>query len=319
LTEARRKDLEAYVAKFKERHDKLQEEQDALGRERIRFSNDVPWILSIVCDELIKQLLEHAMDRVLLADKKIIQVSHMHEEGVDKLTLYPLVANLRLWKNPPEAPLKKNAKKGAAMPQNVPAPEPVEHDKYPFKYYVAEICANLISPEVTGADGKVTKQDNGKYAVVRVSEHIKKYCSDLLVQLLERLAPLVQLKLEAMNVKTITNTAIMSTIQEILEDGQEPVEELKYETKLAADPEEVKKEKAKRKTSKQAKMEAEVQGKAYVETNVFRTPEEIPKTNQLVVTKTLKFKNSRFETLRETIDRKLAECKKDITEEDEKV
>lgn len=66
----------------------------ALSRERTRFSNEASIALSIICDELIQQIIGHTMNRVLAAKKKIIQVCHLHEPGVEKLSLYPLIKNL---------------------------------------------------------------------------------------------------------------------------------------------------------------------------------------------------------------------------------
>ena len=97
LSEERKLQLQAQVDAFAPRLKEVTDKVVALSKEKIRFSSDAPAVLSITFDELIQQLLEHAMDRVLLADKKIIQISHLHEEGVDKLPLYPLVKTLPSW------------------------------------------------------------------------------------------------------------------------------------------------------------------------------------------------------------------------------
>jgi hypothetical protein len=97
LNDARRAELQAAVDAFAPRFKEVSERAAALSKERVRFSSDAPVVLSIVFDELVQQLLEHAMNRVLLADKKIIQINHLHEEGVEKLSLYPLIKTLPSW------------------------------------------------------------------------------------------------------------------------------------------------------------------------------------------------------------------------------
>ncbi len=87
-------EFEATVAKVTPFVSEYELKMDALSRERERFSSEAPVVLSIVCDELVRQLVKHTIDHALSKGKKIIQVCHMHSEGVDKLPLYRLVASL---------------------------------------------------------------------------------------------------------------------------------------------------------------------------------------------------------------------------------
>ncbi len=91
LTEPERAAAQKLVGELSGSTHELELKIAALSRERTRFSNEASIVLSIVCDELIQQLVSHTMDRVLLAKKKIIQVSHLHEQGIESLPLYPLV------------------------------------------------------------------------------------------------------------------------------------------------------------------------------------------------------------------------------------
>ncbi|NHA11435.1 hypothetical protein G7Z25_17240, partial [Enterobacter roggenkampii] len=94
LTDVERVAFQATVDSMSAKTPELEMKIAALSRERTRFSNEAAVALSIVCDELIQQLTDHAMKRVLLAKKKIIHVSHLHEAGVEQLSLYPLFKSL---------------------------------------------------------------------------------------------------------------------------------------------------------------------------------------------------------------------------------
>lgn len=247
-------DLAEYLAKYKAAFDKLTLEVSelemklsALRQERIRFSNDAPVALSIICDELIKQLTDHTVVRALAAKKKIIQIRHLHEEGVEKLSLYPLIKTLpsfvatsqqlakKLNKESQETdkPLKgvekESTKKKKHMDKNSTTDMPkfkveeVEYDdndgesKTSFKFYVGLVCHNLITNEP-------------KYAkTVRISAEIREYLSNLLVEFIRRLASLIRLTAAScMKNKTVNNVAVLRTVEALLIDGHVTLETIEY-------------------------------------------------------------------------------------------
>lgn len=89
--------IEPFVTEYKLK-------KDALSRDRVRFSNEAPIVLNIICDELVKQLFTYAMDRTLAHGMSNVEIKHMFLDPVnvglpagpsfDSLSLYPLVKTL---------------------------------------------------------------------------------------------------------------------------------------------------------------------------------------------------------------------------------
>lgn len=302
------------------RKQEIEEELSALAKERIRFSSEAADVLGIVFDELIKQLLVHAMNRVISEEKRIIQVSHMHGPGVENLSLYPLVSALPSWKNPPSPPKKEKApepvvhKKGAkggkkAAKQTktttkthakthakakvevhheqeeeheIQQHELPDHDKTTFNFYINDACTALINenPKYNHIE-----DGNGKVSRIRVSSHIRAYCSTLLIELIARLSPQIQFSIDTMNVRTVGKKIIMKIIQGILFDCQPIKEELVYETKMVTPV-----------------WEKDADGK-----HIGEKPEPKP---TLVISKKMSFEGTYFAELCKLIDEKCSHLEK---------
>ncbi len=282
----------------------------ALSCERVRFSDGAAMILAIVCDELVIQLVDLAMKQVLLDDKKIVQIYHLHKHGKSKddpapgtesLTLYPLIGPLPLFiktaekyrleedaiatakehkqlltqaeknfrkkygvklhkkkaapSNPPQDPTQPPATEQPTAPADNAAdelvnsvineaagelpvvppaaeqptaaessqPEEEEYDtKTSFKYYIYQTCKDLIN-------------SNPRYSEVRTSPLFREYISDLLIEFIQRICPLIALTAKSMGNKTINDSAICRTIKSIMIDGNQSIETIEYPA-LITDP-----------------------------------------------------------------------------------
>jgi histone H3/H4 len=256
----------------------------ALSQEKTRFSNAASIALSIVCDELVSTLVRHIMKSAIESEKKIIHVDHLHNSGVDKLYVYPLVKSLpsfiekaalytRLEKNQEIDrkvlvsinKLKKEYKKKygknvtikksehaqvIAQPEATPShivadvreDEEVEDHKTSFKFYVHLICKKLIEEN----------KDIPEYKSLRISTEIKEYLSDLLVEFIQRISPLVRLTTDSMKNKTVNDVAILRVVEAILIDGKPHEERLTLEPCEVIDPEVLKEETAKKEAEKAA-------------------------------------------------------------------
>ncbi len=295
---------------------------DALARERVRFSNNAPDVLSVVCGELIHQLVTHTVDNAISLDKKIIKIDHLHSESVSTLPLYPLIRNLpsfmeyqktfaskntsvqldkmkkdlkdKLWKEfrsrYNEAPLVKK-KKVAAAPLAVPAAEEPAHAED------AEEDADESTDGKTSFRFYVVQEcryviglDKYKNSGVRISTEIKEYLSTLLVEFIQRVAFLVQRTAEAMTRKTINKTAIMKTVEKLLIDGHTPTETITYTDTLVPDPALYEAEVKKRN-------DAKAQGTTY-KINL----DAIPKVKGFAVTKNVTYPDVGFKALEEKVN-----------------
>lgn len=178
LTDARREALTKYLADNDATIKKYEEELTALQHARIRFSEETGRVVRDIVFVMIRELLTHAFDSCKLADKTIVQVSNVHAPGVEKLSCYPLIANLPKWRNPPEA-VKKHTKEetaatptqpaaaGAAQPAAAAPAQPaaaavaVEDEAESgrgastFKHYITEICSEMTNPSKVNPDGTV--------------------------------------------------------------------------------------------------------------------------------------------------------------------
>lgn len=322
-------DFEAAEAPAKSLAYTLEAKVAALSRERTRFSNEASIVLSIICDELVQQLVEHTMNRVLAAKKKIIQISHLHESGVESLSLYPLIKSLpsftatasklanelrlegakstlaaALAQAEKEFKKKYNVhvpKKRKDVPNAVetPAAEPVAepaaeeaHDaendeedaadsKTSFKFYVHQVCKELVKKDA-------------KYKAVRVSTEIRGYLSDLLIEFIQRISPLVLLTANSMKNKTVNDVAILRTVESLLIDGHSAVETVELQPAKIPDPAVVKAELAKRDEEKKAGREYKI------------NLEAVPKVDGFVAHRSIAFMNSGYSALAVKVNEKLA-------------
>lgn len=296
----------------------------ALSRERVRFANDAPVALSIVCDKLIQQLIVHAMTKVLAAKKKIVQVSHLHEAGVEQLSLYPLIKSLpsfvqtsqdlaaaartaefeKAVKDAKEQAFKEFKKQYAdVLPKKkkgqaaAVAPAPAEP--------VAEQVTPVAEEEDDSADSKTTFKfyvsqvckevikGNLAYTHVRISTDIRNYLSNLLIELIRRLSSLILLTTEDMKIKTVNDVAILNVVKKLLVDGHEPTETITFRQEQVPDPEAVKAELQKKEEAKKAGTEYKVD------------LEKLPKVAGYVAVRSVSYESSGYAQLAQEVADKL--------------
>ncbi len=296
----------------------------ALTRERIRIAGDSSLVLSTVSERLVVQLAMHAIDRAIASKKKIIMVSHLHEDGVSKLPLFPLIEPLptfrkhadRLAKLASDSAAKEHdtalliqarkdfkrefalqIKNGAKSNQvakpaettqvqtHADAEDDNEQDsKTSFKFYVSTVCSNL------------TKRDDlPQYHGIRFSTDLKGYLSDLLIELIHRLSGLVLLTAGSMKNKTIGNVAIMRTIESLMTDGHKPVEVIEYKMGDIRDPAVIEAENTKRKESEKAGLKHE-----------NMPVSKIPLVSGLVAVRTVSYPTSGYDAIFSEVKDKLA-------------
>jgi len=277
--------LKADIAKHKEGGDlqgvaplsDLEAKVAAVSRERVRFSNDAAVALAVVCDRITTQLISHAMVTANSNDKRIIHLSHLHSPGIEKLSLYSLFATLpsfaesaRKFREAKDAedlekykvqfakevekslrksfhltPKKagkaaKQPAKPAETPEQAAKPPPEVDDtgsevdeKTSFKFYAGQVCKEFIAR-------------HEQYKTIRISTEIRVYLSDLIIEFIQRLAPLVNLITDNMRNRTINQHTIMKTIEVLMIDGHKAQETLEFVPVKVPDPAVLKAELTKR-------------------------------------------------------------------------
>ncbi len=287
----------------------------ALSRERTRFSNESAAALSFVCEEIVDSLVEHTMDAAIVDGKVTIQVAHLHSAGVEALPLFPLFSTLpkyaataaKLGKIAEDAAkaaliesaasamekklreqyasfLPKEGKVAKAKPvkpiEAGDAAEDAADNKVSFKFYVVHACDRL----------KASEKYTGKN--IKISNDIKTYLSDLVIEFIGRIANLVVLTVKSMKNTTVTDVAIMRTIEALLIDGHKAVDTVTFKEEQIKDPAFIKAEAEKRKLDPAYKVA------------------EIPLITGLVATKTTVYPTSYYDTLAAIVAEKLVEYKK---------
>ncbi len=328
ITEAETTTLNATIARIAPALAELHGKVTALSRERVRFANDAPVALSIICDKLIQQLIEHAMTRVLAVKKKIVQISHLHEAGVEQLSLYPLIKSLpsfvktaqelvavngaadleKAIKDAKEAAFKEfkkqyadvlpKKKKGqAAQPAGAaPAPAevaPVEPDVEPAEEDDDNTDSKTTFKFYVQQVCKDVIKSNLTYAHVRISTAIRNYLSDLLIELIHRLSSLILLTTEDMKIKTVNDVAILNAVKKLLVDGHEPTETITFRQEQIPDPEAVKIELTKKEEAKKTGQDYKVD------------LDKLPKIAGYVAVRSISYDSSGFAQLAQEVADKL--------------
>ena len=312
----------------------------ALSRERTRFSNEASIALSIIIDYMIQQMGRHTMDACLESGMKFIKKCYFHSKNIESLSLATLFAKL------PSFVATQNAIKTAAhdaavkahdaallaqaekdfkkkynvvQPKKAPeaAPEPaavaevpaespevpaevVESDeesesKTTFRFYVHGVCKELSKSEP-------------KFKSVRVSTEIRNYFSDLVVEFIKRLAPLIHETAMSMKNKTVSDLAVLKTVENILIDGHASVETIELKTGQSTCPVALKAELAKQAEEKAAGREYKINHAT------------LPKVDGFVACRTITYPTSGYADLAERVAEKLALYRKygEETEKTEK-
>lgn len=285
----------------------------ALSRERTRFSDESAPVLSFVCEEMIDSLVKHTMDAAIADGKVTIQVAHLHSAGVEALPLYPLFSTLpkfkatagklgkanedaaklalvesavaaaeKKWREQYASYLPKEPKVAKAKPTKpVEAAETSDDadNKVSFKFYVTHACGKFKADE--------------KYSKIKISNDIKTYLSDLVIEFIQRIASLVVLTVKSMKNTTVTDGAIMRTIEALLIDGHKPADSIAFHEEQIKDPAFIKEEAAKRKLDP-----------------AYKVNTEVPLVTGLMATKTTVYATSYYDTLAAKVAEKLVEYKK---------
>jgi histone H3/H4 len=187
----------------------LKEKKDLVSKMRCRFSNNASIVLSTALDYVVQELVHHAMINAHQSGKAIIQVKHIFSDSLSTLPIYPLISNLKI------VLAQKDKKAGADEAEPAEAEpaeaEPAEDESgTSFEFYVNLICKNVKAKLV---------ESNADYSHIRVSKNIRRYCSDIVVQLIERLSPLIKLYAHTAKIKTINDEVIRFVIRMILLDS----------------------------------------------------------------------------------------------------
>jgi len=85
--------------------------------------------------------------------------------------------------------------------------------KFGFNFYIGLLCKNLKD---------LNKKDNEEYDNVRVSTNVKRFFSNLLIELIHRMAPQIRLLMSYKDAKTVSYEMVVTVLKSILIDSYTP-------------------------------------------------------------------------------------------------
>ena len=181
--------LKTLSADAKANYEMFVEQKDIIKR-IIRLSKEVPIAIAIVSDFIIRDLITFGIERALTkndkSDKKrastTVNLSHLFEEGYDNTKVYPMISTLKTFEKYVKTPeLLKKAKKlteeetGSDAKSDDDTSSSEEGDNINFKRYIQKFIKEDI-------------RNDPKYNTIRVSNYVKEFLSNLIVDLLERIS-----------------------------------------------------------------------------------------------------------------------------------
>lgn len=208
-------------------------EVELLSKMRIRFAKEGPTQVAASICAAIHELMEFGMANALKQGRKILKRRHVLQAGYEALPLVCLYRNLDVFKwavadesarvveDAKKKEEKKIKKKDAVdVPVVVVAEDEsedeLEDDERNFGHYVKQVCHNIMNQKLENFK-PADKKEKHPYEDIRVSLEIREFGSDLIIDFIRRLCPLLKGQINSMNVKTISQGVIKQTVNFMLE------------------------------------------------------------------------------------------------------
>lgn len=185
---------------------------DVLSKQRFKFSNNSFKVLSVFADMMIEEITKYSMDEIVKNKKSIINNKYVFSSAIETGSLYNVYSKF------PSFITMKNEMLSDVTEQ-VETTEPVETTETEepekntsksinFEFYIRKICNKL-------------KGSNPDYSKIKVSEKYQKFCSNIILDLLDNVAPLSKIILDVMSTKTITELVFQTIIKIQLWNGKD--------------------------------------------------------------------------------------------------
>ena len=163
---------------------------ELLSKQKYKFSNTSFKVLSVFLDLLVEEITLNVMDEIIKNKKSIINLKYVFSSKKDSplykvySTLPTFISEQNLFSKAVEDTVDESIEDEQ--------PEDVLTHSINFEFYVRKICNNL-------------KKNKEEYAKIKVSNNYQKFCSNLILEFLDSIAPMTSIILEVMTTKTITN------------------------------------------------------------------------------------------------------------------
>ena len=190
---------------------------DVLSKHKYKFSNNSFKVLSVFLDMLIEEITLHAMNELVKNKKSIINLKYLFTNENTSGALFNIYSNLSTYQTEKvnQTTSSTESTEPVESTEDVSEPteptEPVESEdktgkSINFEFYVRKICNKL----------KLTSEEFNK---IKVSDKYQKFCSNLILDFLDRVVPLTKILLEVMTTKTITELVFETILKVQLFDN----------------------------------------------------------------------------------------------------
>ena len=211
--------------------------QSKIASISIRIANDTSVAVASVCDYALREIRAHAIKQTVAADRKIVEIAFIHDGAVHELLTYPIWRNLPVVRNydpDREEELRKLRIAKSRVRHDVEGvadaapvdPDDVDSDPGPDQED-AVVPAGAVADDQSD-DGigpstsfinyvdsifRLSKEDEVIQGV-RISKRIRKYCSDLVCELIVRIADISKIIVrDISDVRTLNSKHVMSAIK----------------------------------------------------------------------------------------------------------
>ena len=204
---------------FAEKTESLSEKIEYVSKLRCRFSNDASVVLASALDYVVQTLVSNAMVYAHSVGKAIIQVQHTLTDDIKGIDVWPLINRLDAIQkalNITDTDTgntdddKANDDDDSDDSKTDLADQDDDKHDSTFEFYINLICKNVKANLVN---------DDEKYTSIRVSKNIRKFCSDIVIQLIDRISPLIKLYAATAKVKTVNDEVVKHIFKFLLVDA----------------------------------------------------------------------------------------------------
>ena len=188
-----------------------------LSKNVVRISSETPIAVATICDSFVKEFIRHGMNQVLTTDRKNVDIKHLHTGDLKELVYYSIFKNLPSFMNfdqaqedelrKERAAVNKSKKDASTVIAEVESDDETTVTKTSFITYVENAIKSIKKEEV--------------YSSLRINTRVREYLSDLVSELIMRIAVLSKIVVQnIMNVRTMNADHIKSIIHLILADDK---------------------------------------------------------------------------------------------------
>lgn len=182
-------------------------------KNKVRFNSESKIYITAFVEFIIKQLVINGTLNCIKDKKKIIQLEHAVSDIMPKFTMFPLIYTTRAYKeystSSQNSSEEDDAKSEAETEIDEEDDEKLDttNRKLQFKYYVAELCRN-VRMELSVED-----EANSKYNQTSVSKKFNQFCSDVIIELLQRFGKILKEEVVTRDVKTVNYSIITALVK----------------------------------------------------------------------------------------------------------